>query len=1296
MTNLAGGTLQANSGAIIVNDVSAETYLLPGSFLNAGSPNAYQVNSGNVHLRTTGLALPSLLIAGGTLHQETNQVPAAINQSSGVWRLHVPTTVNTYNLTNGELRGANLSINNFNWQGGNLTSENAGSNTVTIPAGGTLNISSATAKNLSDYSGGNGRRLVNQGNGVWSGASITVSHGARFINQSSLALAGDVGLGNGGGTGVPALENQGGSVTKTNGAGVANFASVAVTNSGTINVASGGISISGSFVQTAGAANLGTNFSLGSIARVEGGSFSGRGNIAGTAYNNGVFNPGASPGVVVGTSFTNSAASAINFELGGLIGGTNHDQIRLSGTAILDGTANISLVNNFAPQLSNRFTIITCASRVGTFANVNPPPGVTLNTIYSTTNVILEVIGLTNAPLMITSFPSNQTIWTPDPVTFSVGVSGSTPITYQWQRFSTNLPNATNSSITIPAVTVADAGTYTLLVTDTYGGSTNASATLTVIPFAGTIYWTNVAGGDWSVPANWLPNRVPNGTNTAMILSNGNYTVNINSPAAVSNLVVGFPANLGTQTVHIVSGSSLALGGNSTFNTNSILALNGTLQTAGGSNHIAGRIDWQLGTLSGAGRTVIATNATLTFIGSLNQKFIATNVLENYGTFTYGNDSFGNAQGLRFSGGAQLTNHPSGVISIGTAAYEYSGAQTPRSYLVNRGTINANSSGVFSPTYLSIDFLNYGTLQDNGYCYLSRGANYGTFGFGNTLCEVSVFGDEVSGEYFSFEDGTTFVGANPILRVGGYAQWNTTATHPGVVAVAAGSRGASFADPEFRILKNYTQTGTTTVQKGRWTMANSNLVANLNIMNDGIFNGFHTFVISNAGTINLNNLSHNIRNLANGGTILVKSNLTLAGGATYATGKIIMTNGATGSFSGGSVDGQLIENYGTNSVTGGLSFTGNTYYRNRPGARTYFGGGSFVTGTAALLNESLVDGFGGVTINFTNRGTVLANDSLNRNLALGVYIQESGLTEASPGSLSGTLDILAGTLVGTNSISGSLRNAGLFTPGKPFGLLSITGNYTNQPAGLETVVINGAKAITNFPQVQVSGTSYLSGTLSVTFTNGFLPVPGNLFTVMVFSARSGVFDSIINPDYQLEAFYTATNLVLRAENLLPVVNLAVTGGNTQYVCNPFKLTATASDPDGVVTNLVMYANGTALAAGPNGGALSPSVESDFPAPVLFTARAIDERGGVRWATQTAQLVTYPLHTLMLGGLRSNNSAFKVCMLGQAGSNYLMQFSTNLGTTNWANLGPMQSTNGIWRYFDTNVTRGQSYYRALRQ
>lgn len=165
--------------------------------------------------------------------------------------------------------------------------------------------------------------------------------------------------------------------------------------------------------------------------------------------------------------------------------------------------------------------MLTTAARTGTFANVIPPPGATLNTIYSPTNVILEVVGLTNAPLQVLTNPVSQTIWTPDPVTFSVSVSGVTPISFQWLFNGTNIAGANATSYSIPAVNTTNAGLYSVLVTDGNGGTTNVSATLTVIPFTGTIWWTNTLGGNWSVPANWLPNRIPNGTNNVIIVSNG-------------------------------------------------------------------------------------------------------------------------------------------------------------------------------------------------------------------------------------------------------------------------------------------------------------------------------------------------------------------------------------------------------------------------------------------------------------------------------------------------------------------------------------------------------------------------------------------------------------------------------------------------------------------------------------------------------------------------------------------------------------------------------------------------------
>jgi hypothetical protein len=44
-------------------------------------------------------------------------------------------------------------------------------------------------------------------------------------------------------------------------------------------------------------------------------------------------------------------------------------------------------------------------------------------------------------------------------------------------------------------------------------------------PPAASVVWTNTAGGNWSVAANWSPNQVPAPTNTVRIAAPGTYTV---------------------------------------------------------------------------------------------------------------------------------------------------------------------------------------------------------------------------------------------------------------------------------------------------------------------------------------------------------------------------------------------------------------------------------------------------------------------------------------------------------------------------------------------------------------------------------------------------------------------------------------------------------------------------------------------------------------------------------------------------------------------------------------------------
>jgi hypothetical protein len=82
---------------------------------------------------------------------------------------------------------------------------------------------------------------------------------------------------------------------------------------------------------------------------------------------------------------------------------------------------------------------------------------------------------------VISAQPANQTVNSGQPATFSVVATGSGTLSYQWQKSSTNISGATQSTYTIPATTAADDGSqFAVTVSDSAGSVTSSSATLTV------------------------------------------------------------------------------------------------------------------------------------------------------------------------------------------------------------------------------------------------------------------------------------------------------------------------------------------------------------------------------------------------------------------------------------------------------------------------------------------------------------------------------------------------------------------------------------------------------------------------------------------------------------------------------------------------------------------------------------------------------------------------------------------------------------------------------------------------
>ncbi len=109
-------------------------------------------------------------------------------------------------------------------------------------------------------------------------------------------------------------------------------------------------------------------------------------------------------------------------------------------------------------------------------------------------------------PPAITAQPASLTVAAGDPATFSVTATATGTLSYQWQKKGVDLPGKTAALLELTAVQDSDAGSYTVVVTNTVDGSsaaaTSVPASLTVnVPPTITAQpqpLTVVAGGDCS------------------------------------------------------------------------------------------------------------------------------------------------------------------------------------------------------------------------------------------------------------------------------------------------------------------------------------------------------------------------------------------------------------------------------------------------------------------------------------------------------------------------------------------------------------------------------------------------------------------------------------------------------------------------------------------------------------------------------------------------------------------------------------------------------------------------------
>jgi subtilase family serine protease len=142
-------------------------------------------------------------------------------------------------------------------------------------------------------------------------------------------------------------------------------------------------------------------------------------------------------------------------------------QWQFDGTNLTDG-------GNISGSLTTNLVITDISSNdVGNYTCVvTNPAGVVVSS-----NAALTIIS--SAPVIAVQ-PTNETVFVGTAAFFDVTAYGNMPLSYQWSFDGTNIAGATNSIYVLPDAQLANAGNYSVLITNALGSILSSNATLTV------------------------------------------------------------------------------------------------------------------------------------------------------------------------------------------------------------------------------------------------------------------------------------------------------------------------------------------------------------------------------------------------------------------------------------------------------------------------------------------------------------------------------------------------------------------------------------------------------------------------------------------------------------------------------------------------------------------------------------------------------------------------------------------------------------------------------------------------
>lgn len=158
-----------------------------------------------------------------------------------------------------------------------------------------------------------------------------------------------------------------------------------------------------------------------------------------------------------------------------------------------------------------------------------------------------------NDPPVITGHPQSKTVNPNTSVSFTVAVTGSAPLSYQWAKDGVSVGGATGATYAIASVAQSHEGSYACIVTNTAGTQTSSSAALSVNdpptisthPVSSTVNpgasvnFGLVASGSWPLTFQWNKNgnAIPGATKSSYSLGDvkesdeGDYSCTVSNMA---------------------------------------------------------------------------------------------------------------------------------------------------------------------------------------------------------------------------------------------------------------------------------------------------------------------------------------------------------------------------------------------------------------------------------------------------------------------------------------------------------------------------------------------------------------------------------------------------------------------------------------------------------------------------------------------------------------------------------------------------------------------------------------------